>query len=755
MGDNTSLNKSPVWILFGIVTVFVIITTSILTYISWLEIKKSHLNNLQHINRIVMQSELATFHHQESVLKILGENLLLQNAEKNPENGRDIIEKMMKINKGMAGFGLARSDGQLLIVSKIPKNAKLPNLMDKKESKESFLKAIQSKTMQIGQTYFMKQLQKWVIPIRARIVDEQGNIPLVMTAGLNIDGGETSWNSFAASEDIIVQVVRKDGFTQFQHPVSKDAYQKTYRVKLTEEFLEQLYTLNLTNKSTVSLDPFYDNNKNKMISVVSYLEDYELYTVVSTPYEILYSHLKKDIINKLSIMLVIILILFILFKIINNMQKAQQKNFQYIATHDALTQLPNRLFLSNEIEKRVSKKRSFFLLFLDFDNFNHINDTYGHNFGDKILKQVGAKLKTLLNKNSFIARQSGDEFIILYETNNKTKVSSFVKQIFDSFSLPFVVENIEIYIGASIGISKYPEDGDDAEILFSKADIALNRAKINKGTFLFFDKSMKKNSKRALEIESELRQAIKSREIFITYQPKIDTITRQIVGVEALIRWCNRKLGIVQPLEFIPIAEKSGLIRRMGIFVLNQSTKEIKEIWEKTNKNFKLSINLSTHQLANDTCLEKFLKIIKDNDFPANKLMFEITESALIQDIDGTIKLLEKFRKNGMNISLDDFGTGFSSLSILSKLPINELKIDKPFIQNLTTNQENLSLTKSIIDIGNNMNIDTVAEGVESPFELEILRKLECSIIQGYYYSQPLRKDELIKFITEESYLDK
>jgi len=662
---------------------------------------------------------------------------------------------MIKINKGMAGFGLARSDGQLLIVSKIPKNVKLPNLMNKKESKESFLKAIQSKTMQIGQTYFMKQLQKWVIPIRARIVDEQGNIPLVMTAGLNIDGGETSWNSFAASEDIIVQVVRKDGFTQFQHPVSKDAYQKTYRVKLTKEFLNQLYTLNLKNKSTVSLDPFYDNNKNKMISVVSYLEDYELYTVVSTPYEILYSHLKKDIINKLSIMLVIILILFILFKIINNMQKAQQKNFQYIATHDALTQLPNRLFLSNEIEKRVSKKRSFFLLFLDFDNFNHINDTYGHNFGDKILKQVGAKLKTLLNKNSFIARQSGDEFIILYETNNKTKVSSFLKQIFNSFSLPFVVENIEIYIGASIGISKYPEDGDNAEILFSKADIALNRAKINKGTFLFFDKSMKKNSKRALEIESELRQAIKSREIFITYQPKIDTITRQIVGVEALIRWCNRKLGIVQPLEFIPIAEKSGLIRRMGIFVLNQSTKEIKEIWEKTNKNFKLSINLSTHQLANDTCLEKFLKIIKDNDFPANKLMFEITESALIQDIDGTIKLLEKFRKNGMNISLDDFGTGFSSLSILSKLPINELKIDKPFIQNLTTNQENLSLTKSIIDIGNNMNIDTVAEGVESPFELEILRKLECSIIQGYYYSQPLRKDELIKFITEESYLDK
>lgn len=360
-----------------------------------------------------------------------------------------------------------------------------------------------------------------------------------------------------------------------------------------------------------------------------------------------------------------------------------------------------------------------------------------------------------LENGSFMARQSGDEFIILYESDNIDEITLFLKKIFDIFSSSFIINDTEIFLGTSMGISKYPKDGENAEVLLSQSDTALYKAKDSKGTFLFFDKNMRKDSKKSLLIESELRQAIQRDEIFITYQPKIDAITKKMVGVEALIRWHNRNLGIVAPLDFIPIAEKSGLIRKIGLFVLEQSTKEIKDIWSETNTDFKLSINLSPYQLTNDTCLEKFLKIIKRNNFPANRLIFEITESVLIQDIDETIELLERFRAEDMGLSLDDFGTGFSSLSILSKLPINELKIDKSFIQDITTNQENLSLTKSIIDIGNNMNISTVAEGVESPFELEILQKLECSIIQGYYYSQPLREDELIKFIQDGSYLKK
>ncbi len=454
-------------------------------------------------------------------------------------------------------------------------------------------------------------------------------------------------------------------------------------------------------------------------------------------------------------MVVIIIVLFLLFKIINSIQLITQKNFKYIATHDPLTRLPNRLFLANEIEKRITQKISFFLIYIDLDNFNHINDSYGHTFGDNLIKQVGQKLKISLKNGSFIARQSGDEFIVLYESDSTNEVTLLLHKIFDIFSSPFVINDIEIFIGTSMGVSKYPQDGENAELLLSQSDTALYKAKQSKGTFLFFDKSMRKNSKKSLLIESELRQAIQSDEIFITYQPKIDAITKEMVGVEALVKWHNRNLGVVSPLDFIPIAEKSGLIRKIGLFVIEQSTKEIKNIWKETNSDFTLSINLSPHQLSNNICLEKFLKILEKNNFPANRLIFEITESVLIQDIDGTIELLEHFRAENMGISLDDFGLGFSSLSILSKLPINELKIDKSFIQDITTNQENLSLTKSIIDIGKNMNISTVAEGVESPFELEILQKLECNIIQGYYYSQPLREDELIKFIQDGNYLKK
>ena len=492
-----------------------------------------------------------------------------------------------------------------------------------------------------------------------------------------------------------------------------------------------------------------------MLSVISYLQNYGLYTIVSTPYTILNVHLNDEIIRNSTIMIVIITILFVLFKIINSIQLITQKNFQYIATHDPLTKLPNRLFLSTEIEKRIAKKINFHIIYIDLNNFNNINDTYGHTFGDNLLKQVGIKLKISLEDSSFIARQSGDEFIILYESDNIKKTTIFLNKIFDIFTYPFIINDTEIFIGASMGISKYPEDGKNTEVLLSQSDTALYKAKENKGTFLFFDKNITKNSKKSLLIESELRQAIQRDEIFMTYQPKINTVSKEMVGVEALIRWDNRNLGIVPPLDFIPIAEKSGLIRKIGLFVAEQSIKEIKEIWKETNSDFKLSINLSPHQLSNEACLEKFLQIIEKNNFPANKLMFEITESVLIEDINGTIELLERFRTENISLSLDDFGTGFSSLSILSKLPINELKIDKSFIQNLTINQENLSLTKSIIDIGNNMNISTVAEGVESLFELEILQKLECSIIQGYYYSKPLKQDELIEFINDGSYLRK
>ena len=463
---------------------------------------------------------------------------------------------MLEINKGMAGFGLARSDGQLIIISKVPKGKKLPNLTSNKQSKESFLKTLRSNTMQIGQTYFMKQLNKWVIPIRTRIVDDKGNIPLVMTAGLNIDGGETSWNTFGFSKEIMVQVVREDGYTQFQNTTLQSNFQSIYQTKLNQSFLNQIFGLKLANKNSVTIDSFYDNNNKKMLSVVSYLKEYGLYTIVSTPYSILNAHFKEEVIKNSTIMIVIIIVLFLLFKIINSIQLITQKNFKYIATHDPLTRLPNRLFLSNEIEKRITQKISFFLIYLDLDNFNHINDSYGHTFGDNLIKQVGQKLKILLENGSFIARQSGDEFIVLYESDSTNEVTLLLQKIFDIFSSPFVINDIEIFTGTSMGVAKYPQDGENAELLLSQSDTALYKAKQSKGTFIFFDKSMRKNSKKSLLIESELRQAIQSDEIFITYQPKIDAVTKEMVGVEALVKWHNRNLGVVPPSDLYLLLKK-------------------------------------------------------------------------------------------------------------------------------------------------------------------------------------------------------
>jgi len=313
-------------------------------------------------------------------------------------------------------------------------------------------------------------------------------------------------------------------------------------------------------------------------------------------------------------------------------------------------------------------------------------------------------------------------------------------------SMPYVVNDIEIRLGASVGVSVYPGDAYDFDTLLSLADMAMYEAKKVKNSYAFFTKEMKEKNSANSEIEQELRSALQKNEIYMVYQPQIAR-DGTLHGVEALVRWENEKLGFVSPEHFIPIAEATGLILELGNYITNRSLVEIKKIYGELGKIFQLSINVSIVQLMENHFLKNLLNMIDRVQFDTSLLTLEITERLPIEDLDCVLPILKSLRAEGISLSLDDFGTGYSSLSVLSKLPIHELKIDKAFIDELLVSKKDKNLVKTIINIGKNFSMDVLAEGTESKEQIDKLKEYGCDIFQGYYYSKPLKKEDLITYI--------
>ncbi len=735
------------WLIYFIISAVIILISSLTFYSEWNSTKNKYIEQISNINRITLQNTLSAFHFQESTLKILGKNLLSIDAYNYPEFGRKTVEEMIEVNKGLVAFGLAKYNGQLILVSNIPAGKKLPNLMQNEKSRESFKIARESTNkMQLGRTYLLKASNSWGMPIRMAILNKHGEIPLVMTAGIRVDGGDTALNVKELPKDTLVQVVRKDGYIQFQNPIAKNDYAKVYNQLFDKEVFNKLQALS----NDILIFDSHLTGKDSLSSAL-YMQEYDLYTVVSMPYEKIYAEYYEKLILWIVLLLLLLFGLYLIFRHSINLQTVAANRLKYMARHDSLTNLPNRLALQEEIEERIANQENFYVLFLDLDNFKHINDTYGHTLGDELLKIVASRLRTKLFEGDYMARQGGDEFILLVSEHQGEPIRNLAKTILNIFLEPIFIQNNELYSGTSIGISRNEHKHENASDILNKADIALYKAKENKNAYVFFSEELYKDSKHYIQVESKLRQAIKKEELYLVYQPKIDATTLEITGVEALLRWENDYLGFVSPELFIPIAEKSGLINEIGSFVIQKAQSDVLEIWGTTKKQFKLSVNVSPRQLVSQKDRKHFKKLIKSDVFPKDYFIIEVTENVFISETQKTIAFLDKVRSLGIGVSLDDFGTGFSSLSILSKLPLTELKVDKSFVQNMLLDNENMMLVKSIINIGKNMHLKVVAEGVETKEELQILQEMGCEIYQGYYFSKPLKKEELISYLTSKN----
>lgn len=453
----------------------------------------------------------------------------------------------------------------------------------------------------------------------------------------------------------------------------------------------------------------------------------------------------------------------------NQMRKnllQSHEQIKYLAYHDNLTGLPNRLMFLEYVSQAVAFARrnseQLSVVFIDLDNFKRVNDTLGHEAGDRLLKEVSDRILSCLRETDYIARPEsemtdivarigGDEFLILLHNIPDSFLPGIVSdRIIKSLSKPICINKNEFYIGASIGITVYPEDGESPDELIKNSDIAMYVAKTQgKNHYQYYTASMNKAMIERHEIERKLRTALSKNQLFLVYQPQIDTITEKVYGVEALVRWDDPEEGIISPAVFIPIAEETGLIVDIGTWVLRQACLQIKN-WQRNGcHNIKMSVNVSAIQFSKTDLPKLVADTLKETDLAPTFLDIEITETVIMENLERVCNALRKIRKSGVTISLDDFGTGYSSLNYLRQFPLDILKIDQSFVTEINNISDDKSaIIKAIIAMSHALGLKVIAEGIETESQYNKLSEWDCDIIQGYYFHKPLPHYEIEKLIS-------
>jgi diguanylate cyclase (GGDEF)-like protein/PAS domain S-box-containing protein len=435
-------------------------------------------------------------------------------------------------------------------------------------------------------------------------------------------------------------------------------------------------------------------------------------------------------------------------------RKRAEKTIEHMAYYDELTGLPNRNGFMETLKQKMDKsdfnKGKFALLFLDLDRFNVLNDTLGHSFGDLLLQKVAQLLKRLVERKGKVFRRGGDEFIILFDCEDKKQVAELAEDIIQAFNKPFSLSGQEVFTTPSIGISLYPENGSDSETLLKRSDSALYQAKERgRNTYQFFTEQRDGKMERKLNLEHGLRKALQNKELFLVYQPQVDFHSGKIAGVETLLRWNKEDEGTVSPAEFIPIAEETGMILSIGEWVLKNACLQAAQWHAQGYNDLIISVNISVRQLLHDSFIDQVERILTETSFPPSSLELEITESTTMESMDESLPVLHTLRSKGIKISIDDFGTGYSSLTYLRRLPVDTLKIDKKFIDDILTDEKGGAIVKTIIDMGHNLDFHVIAEGIESSEQIEFLLRFGCTFGQGYYFYKPLKPEELEKLLNQ------
>lgn len=439
-------------------------------------------------------------------------------------------------------------------------------------------------------------------------------------------------------------------------------------------------------------------------------------------------------------------------------RKQAQEVINFQAYHDLLTHLPNRALLKDRLNLAITharrNKRRLAAMFLDLDRFKLVNDTLGHSMGDRLLKAVANRLQSCLRSGDTLSRFGGDEFtLLLPEVRTRDDVVVIAEKILNRLSEPFVIDGHELFVGASIGIAMYPEAGDSGEALIQNADIAMYHVKgRGKNGYQFFSEEMNHQFSTRLSLERELRNGLIQGEFEVYYQPQVALQTGAITGVEALVRWRHGVRGMIEPREFLPLAEETGLIMQIDEFVQRQAFHDV-AAWQRAGLgNINVSVNLTALQMEQEGFVERFVSSLQASGLPPECVKLEITENTLMQDMEVIVPKLKAIRELGVRIAVDDFGTGYSSLSYLHQFPINTLKIDRSFVGDIRAEQGDASIIDAIVAMARGLHLDLVAEGVENRTQLKYLQQQGCEEVQGFIFSPAVPATDLVELLKDNAF---
>jgi diguanylate cyclase (GGDEF)-like protein len=435
--------------------------------------------------------------------------------------------------------------------------------------------------------------------------------------------------------------------------------------------------------------------------------------------------------------------------------EAANRQLRHLATHDPLTGLPNRVLLDDRLSQAMAladrDKRSFALMVCDLDRFKRVNDSLGHRAGDQLLQEVARRLSAVARTADTVARFGGDEFVLVGSSLvDAEDAMQLAARAIEALRAPVRIAGIDVHTSPSIGIALYPEDGASIEALLAHADAAMYAAKhLGRGSVQRYTPGMHAGTEDRVQMESELHQAIELKQFELHYQPKVDTRTGVVRSAEALIRWMHPSRGLVSPAEFIPLAEECGLIGAIGEWVIREACRQARAWQEEGVPSLRISVNLSASQFREAGLVDTIRRALDDVGLLARYLEVELTESAVMSDPEQSVAILEQLSAMGVLVSVDDFGTGYSSMSYLRRFPIDKLKIDRVFINELASRPEDASIVRAIVSLAHSLNLKVVAEGVETPAQLDFLKTAGCDEYQGYHYSRPLPADQFQRLIRD------
>ena len=732
-------------------------------YSRWTEINAGSAVELAYLNRVFSSSVRLSFDQHEVMLDLLGLQILSDDSEDRADRARGLLDNLLLHNESLLAFGLANLDGEIVIGSSNLDLSKMPNLKRFENSRRTFLRAMEEDRMVLGRTYFLPAVDELVIPIRKGIHDNQERLIGVMTAGIKprqllpeLDAMSPDNNSdapyqlrlFHGDEGYYAYISGIQDKEQLRALIDKpisDAYISNIDAALDRQHGLSLEALK--EWETPVVFTITDEDGVTSLRSIAYLPKYRLWTSSILPRSYLLGQLYRSIGFYFFTFVVIFALAFLLCRRIDASEQRSRRQLILQASQDSLTGLKNRQYLKEaESEWIHAGARPFSVFFIDLDNFKNINDSHGHSYGDTLLEQVAGRLSSVFEEDDMVCRQGGDEFIVLSRCHDEISIKSLTEEVLRTIAAPYFVENYNFVIGASIGVARYPEDGDSFEILFSAADTAMYEAKNVRSSYVIFSGKLREQLVETTFIQQALPRALSDEEFSLVYQPQVVDASSP-VGVEALIRWQHGEKGMIPPRRFIPVSEGNGMIIEIGHFVIDRALDDMARIARtKSGRQLKLSINVSIRQLQEKGFTDKLAASLSSSGFPAHDLTLEITEGIFIDDLRYIIPVLHDIRSLGVRLSLDDFGTGYSSLSLLKRLPIDEMKIDRSFIENVASHDEDRLMVLNIIDIAQNLDIDVVAEGIEQKEQSKMLIELGCHLQQGYFYCRPVDLDELVKY---------